>query len=221
MNCVHHSGKLIKMAAHVLKLDVHTERESSLRVSASHVKHILELFMTERHVDQRFAMIDKCSYQMVLVKIALTTKEPWARIRSHVEGLFAIQDKFFLLMEGVPTATLTQEHLLINCLVSHTTAMIDRCWVKMVVALTALNIPEHKVTVPNVTQTHATTDKRSHRMVHANTARSSSPYAKTQDAAPDQTAKRMRSSLKQDSAIPVLSTRDLHHQTDNSANLIH
>jgi hypothetical protein len=114
VNCVHHSGKLILMAAHVLKLDVHTERDSSLRVSASHVKHILELFMTERHVDQRFAMIDKCSYQMVLVKIALTTKEPWARIREAVEGLFAIQDKFFLLMEGVPTATLTQEHLLIN-----------------------------------------------------------------------------------------------------------
>lgn len=72
---VHHSGKLRKMAAHASKLNVPTERDFSWRVSASHVKRTLELYMTERHVDHLFAVQDKCFFQMVLAKIAPTMKE--------------------------------------------------------------------------------------------------------------------------------------------------
>lgn len=91
----------------------------------------------------------------------------------------------------------------------------------MVAALIAQHIPEHKVTVPNVIQTHATAGRRSHRTVHVNTARFSSLYAsQIRDAAPDQAVEPMRSSQKQDSAKNVPTTRGLHHQTEGHVNLI-
>lgn len=84
---------------------------------------------------------------------------------------------------------------------SLTTAMTGRCWVQMAIALIAPTIQEPKVTVLNVTLTHAIPDRGSLEMVLVNTAHSTSLYAhQIEDVAPNPAALLMRSLRKMDNA---------------------
>lgn len=92
-------------------------------------------------------------------------------------------------MEDAPTATLTQELLLMENGANLITAMTDKCQVRMEIVLTAQTIPEPKVMVQNVTQIHAILDKRLTDQEHANTAHFMNLYAhQIEDVAPNQAA---------------------------------
>jgi len=81
-------------------------------------------------------------------------------------------------MEDAQTAIHILEPVSMVRDVCHTTVPTFRDWDQKVNALIAHHTPEPKVTEPSVDQISATSDKKSTKTEHANTAHSTKEYAK-------------------------------------------
>lgn len=115
-----------------LKVDVNVSRYNALKlkdfcqlVNVNRVKPTLELSMMVKLVLQCSAPRDKRFWLMELVKIAQTIPEQQVivKVANHK---FALPDKSSKSMEDVPNAIHTQEPMLQERSVFHTTVMIDK-----------------------------------------------------------------------------------------------